>query len=206
MERQTIIRVAIKKLLYHYIYTRIRDTDENPLIFTPRVEKKKHYIVFTLFKMIDNYVNPVCCVAIVCHQVRCIYWGHLGNFHRAISQLKLYKIVCMRYLACIFNQRKSINTFSVFFCNLEFPDISFGDLLRFEHITSLFSCLCMSKLTPNSSGNMQKYGHLGCFHASSARENISGVWVIFRLVFVHLFRIVVQNSPIVLSFSPYDDM
>ena len=33
-------------------------------------------------------------------------------------------------------------------------------------------------LTPNSSGNMQKHGYLGCFHAASARENISGVWAI----------------------------
>ena len=34
-----------------------------------------------------NYVNPVCCVATV-WQVRCMYWGHLGHFHRAISHLK----------------------------------------------------------------------------------------------------------------------
>ena len=61
-----------------------------------------------------NYVNPVCCVATVCHQVRCMYWGHLGYFHRAISQLKWYKIVCMRYLACTFSQMKSINMFSMF--------------------------------------------------------------------------------------------
>ena len=62
------------------------------------------------------------------------------------------------------------------FCNLEFPDISFGDLLQFEHRTSLFSCLCMSMLTPKSSTKMQKHRYLGCFHAVSARENISGVW------------------------------
>ena len=31
-------------------------------------------------------------------------------------------------------------------------------------------------LTPNFGGNMQKHGYLGCFHAVSARENISGVW------------------------------
>ena len=43
------------------------------------------------------------------------------------------------------------------FCNLEFPGISFGDLLAFEHITSLFSCLCMSMLTPNSSGNTETW-------------------------------------------------
>ena len=61
-----------------------------------------------------NYVNPVYCVATVCHQVCCIYWGHLGHFRRAISHLKWYKIACMRYLACIFSQMKSINTFSIF--------------------------------------------------------------------------------------------
>ena len=33
-------------------------------------------------------------------------------------------------------------------------------------------------LTSNSSGNMQKHGYLGCFHAASTRENISWVWVI----------------------------
>ena len=61
-----------------------------------------------------SYVNPICCVATVCHQVRCMYWGHLGHFYRAISHLKWYKIVCMRYLACTFSQMKSINMFSMF--------------------------------------------------------------------------------------------
>ena len=50
---------------------------------------------------------------------------------------------------------KSINMFYMF-CNLEFADISFENLLRFEDKTWLFSCLCMSMLTSNSSGNMQK--------------------------------------------------
>ena len=94
-------------------------------------------------------------IATVCRQVCCMYWGHLGHFHRAISHLTWYKIVCMRYLACTFNQMKSINMLS-----------------------SLFSCLCMTMLTSNSSGNIQKHGYLGCFHAASARENISWVWVI----------------------------
>ena len=122
-----------------------------------------------------NYVNPVWRVATVCHQVRCMYWEHLGHFHRAIYHLELYKIVCMRYLACTFSQMTLLTSFPCI-CNLEFPDISFGDLLRFEHRTSLFSCLCMSMLTQNSSGNMQNHVYLGCFHAVSTRENISGVW------------------------------
>ena len=114
-----------------------------------------------------NYVNPVCCVAPVCHQVCCMYWGHLGHFHGAISHLKWYKIVCMRYLALTLVRWNLLTCFPCF-CNVEFPDISFGDLLRFEHRTSLFSCLCISMLTSNSSGNMRKHRYLGCFHAASA--------------------------------------
>ena len=62
----------------------------------------------------NNYINPACCVATVCHQARCMYWGHLGHFHRAISHLRWYKIVCKRYLVCTFSQMKSINIFSMF--------------------------------------------------------------------------------------------
>ena len=34
-----------------------------------------------------NYVDPECCVATVCHQVRFMYWEQLGHFQRAISHL-----------------------------------------------------------------------------------------------------------------------
>ena len=90
----------------------------------------------------------------------------------------------MRYLACTFSQMKSNNMFPCF-CHREFPDISLGDLLCFQHRTSEFSCLCMSMLTPNSNGNMQNHGYLGCFHAAS-RESISGVWGIARLLHTFL--------------------
>ena len=53
--------------------------------------------------------------------------------------------------------RKGLTRFPCI-CNLEFPDISFGDLLRVEHRTSLILCLCMSMLVPNSSSNMQNLG------------------------------------------------
>ena len=102
--------------------------------------------------------------------------GHLGHFHRAISHLKWYKIVCMRYLACTL--RWNLLTCFPCFCNLEFPGISFENILWFEYITSLFSCLCISMLTSNSSDSMQKHGYLGCFHAESTRENISWGWII----------------------------
>ena len=61
-----------------------------------------------------NYVYPECCVATVCHQVRFMYWEHLGHFQRAISHLKWHKIVCMRYLACAFSQMKSTDMFSMY--------------------------------------------------------------------------------------------
>ena len=61
-----------------------------------------------------NYVDPECCVATVCHQVRFIYWEHLNHFHRTISHLKWHKIVCMRYLACTFSQMKSTDMFSMY--------------------------------------------------------------------------------------------
>ena len=39
-----------------------------------------------------NYVDPECCVATVCHQVRFMYWEHLGHFQRAISHLSDIKL------------------------------------------------------------------------------------------------------------------
>ena len=134
-----------------------------------------------------NYVDPECCVATVCHQVRFMYWEHLGHFHRAISHLKWHKIVCMRYLACTFSQMKSTDIFSMYLQS-GVPDILYGDLLRVEYRTSLFSCLCMSMLTTNSSDNMQNHGYLGCFHAASATENISGLCGIRRHS-THTFRL-----------------
>ena len=75
---------------------------------------KATIFVLPLLGVGDSYVNPVCCVSTVHHQVRCMYWGHLGHFHRAISHLNWYKMVCIRYLACTFSQMKSNNMFSMF--------------------------------------------------------------------------------------------
>ena len=60
-----------------------------------------------------------------------------------------------------------------------------GDDIMF-HI--LVSCLCMSMLTTNSGDNTQKHGYLGCFHAASTTENISGVCGIRRHG-THMFRL-----------------
>ena len=81
------------------------------------VEQKLFYFSWNCTELGGtNSLNAICCVATVCHQVRCMYWGHLGHCYRALSHLKWYKIVCMRYLACTFSQMKSItgNMFSMY--------------------------------------------------------------------------------------------
>ena len=94
---------------------------------------------------ISNYTNPVCCVATACHQVHCIYRGHLGHFHRAISHFKWYKIVCMRYLACTFSHMKSINMFSMFFAIWSshwFPVEIYCSLNIQLHCFHVYVCQC----------------------------------------------------------------
>ena len=61
-----------------------------------------------------NYLNPICWVATLCHQVCCMYWRHFGHLHRAISNLNWYEIVCMEDLASTFSQMKSMNMFSMY--------------------------------------------------------------------------------------------
>ena len=112
-----------------------------------------------------NYVDLECCVATVCHQVRFMYWEHLDHFHRAISHLKWHVFAIW-----------SPQTFHmVIYCGLNIE-------------LHCFHVYCMSMLTTNSSDNMQKHGYLGCFHAASATENISGVCGIRRHG-THTFRL-----------------
>ena len=93
----------------NYIKWKIKNlpTDPRKLL---KVYRKQDYSFDWPYQ---NYVNPVYCFATVCHQVCCMYWGHLGHFDRVISHLMCYKIVCTRYLACTFSQMKSINMFSM---------------------------------------------------------------------------------------------
>ena len=86
-----------------------------------------------------QHVDPECCVATVCHQVRFMYWEHLGHFQRAISHLKWHKIVCMRYLACAFSQMKSTDMFSMYLQS-GVPRHFIWWFIAVEHKTSLFSC------------------------------------------------------------------
>ena len=106
-----------------------------------------------------NYVDLECCVATVCHQVRFMYWEHLGHFYRDISHLKWNVFAIW-----------SPQTFHmVIYCGLNLE-------------LHCFHVYCMSMLTTNSSDN------LGCFHAAPATENISGVCGIRRQG-THTFRL-----------------
>ena len=124
-----------------------------------------------------------------------MYWGHLGHFHRAISHLVWYKIVCMRYLACTFSQMKSISMFKMFLQSGVPRHFLWRFIAVWTYNLTVFMCICMSMLTPISSGNMQKHWYLGCFHAASARENISGVWVIVSQMRAPLGGLIYCHEP-----------
>ena len=108
--------------------------------------KNKNFILWLFLieypaLILCNYVMPICFVPLYLHT--CNYVDPVCCVATVCHQVR-----CMYWV---------LNTFPCI-CNLEFPDISCGDLLRVEHRTSLFSCLCLPMLAPNSSGNMQKLG------------------------------------------------
>ena len=61
-----------------------------------------------------NYANPVYGVATICHQVRCLRWGHPSLFHTATSPLIWYKMFCMRDMSYRLTWMKFINMLSVY--------------------------------------------------------------------------------------------
>ena len=61
-----------------------------------------------------NNLNPIFCVATVCHQICRMFWGHLSVFHRAISHLNWYKMVCMEDLTRTFSRNKSTYMFYMY--------------------------------------------------------------------------------------------
>ena len=62
----------------------------------------------------SNYANPVYSVATICHQVRCLRWGHPSLFHTATSLLIWYKMFCMRDIPYRRIWMKFINKLSVY--------------------------------------------------------------------------------------------
>ena len=67
-----------------------------------------------LFVAIMNYANPVYGVATVCHQVRCLRWGHPSPFHTATSRLIWCKMFCVRDISNRLTWMEFINMFSMY--------------------------------------------------------------------------------------------
>ena len=61
-----------------------------------------------------NYANPVYGVVTVCHQVRCLRWGHPSPFHTATSRLIWYKMFCVNDISNRLTWMEFINMFSVY--------------------------------------------------------------------------------------------
>ena len=62
----------------------------------------------------SNYANPVYGVSIICHQVRCLRWGHPSLFHTATSLFIWYKMFRMRDISYRHIWMKCINMLSVY--------------------------------------------------------------------------------------------
>ena len=76
---------------------------ESMMIFTHR----------ELSNMAINTVSLVYDVAIICHQVRCICWGHPSLFHTAMSLLSWYQLFCTGDISYRFIWMKFINMLSM---------------------------------------------------------------------------------------------
>ena len=63
---------------------------------------------------ISNYANPVYGVGTICHQVRCLRWGHPSLFHTATSLLIWYTMFCMRDISYRLIWMKFINMLPVY--------------------------------------------------------------------------------------------
>ena len=69
---------------------------------------------FHFLHNIDNYANLVYGVATICHQVRCLRWGHPSHFDTATSLLIWYTMFCMRDISYRLIWMKFINMLSVY--------------------------------------------------------------------------------------------
>ena len=63
---------------------------------------------------VSKYANPVYGVATICHQFRCLRWGHPSLFHTATSILIWYEMFCMTDISYRRIWMKFINMLSVY--------------------------------------------------------------------------------------------
>ena len=72
------------------------------------------HVIDLLYFATHNYANPVYGVVTVCHQVRCLRWGHPSLFHTTTSLLNWYKMLCVRDISYRLIWMEFINMFSVY--------------------------------------------------------------------------------------------
>ena len=137
-----------------------------------------------------NILNPVCGVAAVCYQVRCIRLWHLDHFHRG----KIWKVPYWRFIISVYSEICEY-VFNIFEIWSAFP---LRIYCGFEPWTLLFIYLRISKLLSNSSGNMPHW-HLWCVKEGAAREEHvnstqgTGVKYIPAEAVVYFFRAIRMN-------------
>ena len=125
-----------------YFYTTYLSTVRNPetmfvrIVLIEKAEALVEVMVFNVFKPLNirpctyfstgvlsqshaflstiNYANLVYGVSTICHQVRCLRWGHPSFFHTATSLFILYKMFRMREIPYRLRWVEFINMLSVY--------------------------------------------------------------------------------------------
>ena len=81
-------------------------------IFQTRPKYDGKNIIDNRGHIVQLRANPVYGVATICHQVRCLRWGHPSLFHTATSLLIWYEMFCMRDISYRLIWMKFINMLS----------------------------------------------------------------------------------------------
>ena len=107
-----------------------------------------------------NYANPVYGVATICHQVLWLRWGHPSLFHTATSLLIWYKMFCVRDISHRLIWMEFINKLSVYAQSEMHSRFNWWIIVVLTYHPSVLICVWRSPTPPNSTGNVQKHGHL----------------------------------------------
>ena len=88
-QRNSICALALAYVSTHHLILGIPEQDVITSIMNAYTTLPVESTFVTLYS--GNYANPVYSVATICHQVRCLRWGHPSLFHTATSLLIWYK-------------------------------------------------------------------------------------------------------------------
>ena len=122
-----------------------------------------------LWVFILNPLNPVHGITNVCHQVRCMYWGHISLFHRSKFPFKsISNGLHGRFIIwiCLGQIDKFVFHASAIWGTQVFSLKKYHSFTR----TLQFLCLWISTMPPNSIGNMHKHSYLWCFGTVATKD------------------------------------